>query len=182
MSLKKIFKILKAKKKICRIFQQFKKLKVKYKKIEEQTNISNLNKEFFIREELFFISYIDLKKIENYYLLEISNITPEKIETEKAVFKTSSSVNEIADKITKQSLKEILGREFLKININVKNNSDAKIYINEKFVSKGVYYNNIFDISKIPNKEIEIQITSTNFENYSIKRKVKNSRFNNIKY
>ncbi|EEF82410.1 conserved hypothetical protein [Borreliella burgdorferi WI91-23] len=108
-------------------------------------------------------------------MLEISNITPEKIATKKAVFKTSSSVNEIADHITKYSLKEILGREFLKININVKNNSDAKIYINEKFVSKGIYHDNIFDISKLPNKEIEIQITSANFENYSIKRTVKNA-------
>ncbi|PRQ95293.1 hypothetical protein CV684_00370 [Borreliella burgdorferi] len=162
-------------KKFAEYFNNLKKLKVKYKKIEEQTNISNLNKEFFIREELFFINYIDLKKIENYYLLEISNITPEKIATKKAVFKTSSSVNEIADHITKYSLKEILGREFLKININVKNNSDAKIYINEKFVSKGIYHDNIFDISKLPNKEIEIQITSANFENYSIKRTVKNA-------
>ncbi|MBB6043166.1 hypothetical protein QIA34_00935 [Borreliella yangtzensis] len=162
-------------KKIAEHFNNLNKLKAKYKKIEDQTNISNLNKEFFIREELFFINYIDLKKIENYYLLEISNVTPEKIETEKAVFKTSSSINEIADKITKHSLKEILGREFLKININIKNNPDAKIYINEKFVSKGIYYDNIFDISKISNKEIEIQITSTNFENYSIKKKVKNA-------
>ncbi|WKC90487.1 hypothetical protein [Borreliella carolinensis] len=156
-------------------FNNLNKLKVKHKKIEEQTNTSNLNKEFFIREKLFFINYIDLKKIENYYLLEISNITPKKIDTKKAVFKTSSSVNDIADQITKHSFKEILGREFLKININVKNNPDAKIYINEKFVSKGIYYDNIFDISKLPNKEIEIQITSTNFENYSIKRMVKNA-------
>ncbi|QFI14232.1 hypothetical protein QIA37_00940 [Borrelia sp. CA_690] len=162
-------------KKFAEYFNNLKKLKVKYKKIEEQINISDLNKEFFIREALFFINYIDLKKIENYYLLEISNITPEKIETKKAVFKTSSSINEIADKITSQSFKEILGREFLKININVKNNPDAKIYINEKFVSKGIYYDNIFDISKLPNQEIEIQITSTNFENYYIKRKVKNA-------
>ncbi|WKC74915.1 hypothetical protein QIA36_00935 [Borreliella yangtzensis] len=174
--LKKDIQNIKSKQKnFTKYFDNLNKLKVKYKKIEEQTNISNLNKEFFIREELFFINYIDLKKIENYYLLEISNVTPEKIETEKAVFKTSSSINAIADKITKHSLKEILGREFLKININIKNNPDAKIYINEKFVSKGIYYDNIFDISKIPNKEIEIQITSTNFENYSIKKKVKNA-------
>lgn len=174
--LKKDIQNIKSKQKnFTKYFDNLNKLKVKHKKIEEQTNISNLNKEFFIREELFFINYIDLKKIENYYLLEISNVTPEKIETEKAVFKTSSSINEIADKITKHSLKEILGREFLKININIKNNPDAKIYINEKFVSKGIYYDNIFDISKIPNKEIEIQITSTNFENYSIKKKVKNA-------
>ncbi len=87
--LKKNIQNIKSKKKrFAEYFSNLKKLKVKYKKIEEQTNISNLNKEFFIREELFFISYIDLKKIENYYLLEISNITPEKIETEKAVFKT----------------------------------------------------------------------------------------------
>ncbi|WKC77662.1 hypothetical protein QIA30_00920 [Borreliella turdi] len=172
---KAILNINNNKKKFEEYFNNLKKLKVKYKKIEEQTNISNLNKEFFIREELFFINYIDLKKIENYYLLEISNITPEKIETKKAVFKTSSSVNEIANEIIKHSLKEILGREFLKININVRNNPDAKIYINEKFVSKGIYYDNIFDISKIPNKEIEIQITSTNFENYFIKRKIKNA-------
>ncbi|WP_424632233.1 hypothetical protein [Borreliella lusitaniae] len=174
--LKKNIKNINSKKKIfAKYFNNLKKLKAKYKKIEEQVNISNLNKEFFIREELFFISYIDLKKIENYYLLEISNITPEKIETKKEVFKTSSSINEIVDKITKHGFKEILGREFLIININVKNNPDAKIYINEKFVSKGIYYDNIFDISKIPNREIEIQITSTNFENYSTKRKVKNA-------
>ncbi|AJA89923.1 hypothetical protein OY14_00365 [Borreliella chilensis] len=172
---KNIQNINRKKKEFAKYFNNLNNLKAKYKKIEEQPTILNLNKEFFIREELFFINYIDLKKIENYYLLEISNITPEKIETKKEVFKTSSSVYEIADKITKHSFKEILGREFLKININVKNNTDAKIYINEKFVSKGIYYDDIFDISKLSNKEIEIKITSTNFESQSIKRKVKNA-------
>ncbi|SCW36275.1 ATP synthase F1 subcomplex epsilon subunit [Borreliella japonica] len=174
--LKKNIQNIDSKKKVFAEYSKnLKKLKVKYKKIEEQRNISNLNKEFFIKEELFFINYIDLKKIENYYLLEISNIMSEKIETKKAVFKTSSSINEITDTITNHSFKEILGREFLKININVKNNPDAKIYINEKFVSKGIYYDNIFDISKIPNKEIEIQVMSKNFENYSTRRTVKNA-------
>ncbi len=61
--LKKNIQNIKSKKKrFAEYFSNLKKLKVKYKKIEEQTNISNLNKEFFIREELFFISYIDLKK------------------------------------------------------------------------------------------------------------------------
>ncbi len=49
-------------KKFAEYFNNLKKLKVKYKKIEEQTNISNLNKEFFIREELFLLTILILKK------------------------------------------------------------------------------------------------------------------------
>ncbi|AHH08037.1 hypothetical protein baBA2_000073 [Borrelia anserina] len=150
-----------------------KKMKAKYKKNQEKIYLSNLNTEFLISEELFFISYIHLKKIEKHYIVEISNITPQGVIVQKEIFKLSSSVDDIANKIAKLSLKEILGREFIKIKIDVINNLDAKIYINEEFVSKGLYNNDTWDISEIPNKEITINITSTNYKPYTIKQKVK---------
>ncbi|UER67290.1 hypothetical protein LKV13_00365 [Borrelia sp. BU AG58] len=151
-----------------------KKMKAKYKQIEAKVNLLNLNTEFLTSEELFFINYINLKKVEKYYLLEINNITPTGVKVNREVFKLSSSVDDIAYKIAELSLEEILGREFIKIRINVLNNLDAKIYINEKFVSKGIYSDDIFDISELQKKEINIHITSTSFKPYSANIKVKN--------
>ncbi|AHH10230.1 hypothetical protein bcCo53_000074 [Borrelia coriaceae] len=151
-----------------------KKMKAKYIKHKEKTHLSNLNTEFLLNQELFFINYIQFRKVEKHYLIEISNITPQGVRVKKEIFKLSSSVEDIAHKIAKLSLEEILGREFINIKINVINNLDAKIYINEKFVSKGIYNNEIWDISELPNKEIIINITSTNYKPYTVKQKVKN--------
>ncbi|BDU63240.1 hypothetical protein BOFE_07800 [Candidatus Borrelia fainii] len=150
-----------------------KKMKTKYIKHKEKIHPSNLNTEFLISQELFFVNYIHLKKIEKYYLVEISNITPQGIKVKKEIFHLSSSVDDIANKIAELSFEEILGREFIKIKINVINNLDAKIYINEQFVSKGIYNNDIWDISKLPNKEIIINIISTTYKPHTVKQKVK---------
>ncbi|WP_246040015.1 hypothetical protein [Borrelia crocidurae] len=132
-----------------------------------------MNIEFLTSQELFFVNYIHLKKVDKHYLVEISNITPQGIKVYKEIFKLSSSVDDIAYKIAKLSLEEILGRKFIKLKINVINNLDAKIYINEEFVSKGLYNNDIWDISQLPDKEIIIDITSTTYKPYRIKQKVK---------
>ncbi|ACH94338.1 hypothetical protein ACE4V3_03915 [Borrelia recurrentis] len=150
-----------------------KKIKANYKKNQDKVHLSNLNIEFLTSQELFFVNYIHLKKVDKHYLVEISNITPQGIKVYKEIFKLSSSVDDIAYKIAKLSLEEILGREFIKLKINVINNLDAKIYINEEFVSKGLYNNDIWDISKLPDKEIIIDITSTTYKPYRIKQKVK---------
>ena len=115
--------------------------------------MSNLNSEFLTSEELFFMNYIHFKRVEKYYLVEITNITPKRVKVKREIFKLSSSVDDIAYKIAELSFEEILGREFIKIKINVLNNLDAKIYINEKFVSKGIYNNDIFDISELQKKK-----------------------------
>ncbi|WP_445435793.1 hypothetical protein [Candidatus Borreliella tachyglossi] len=155
-------------------FTNLKKIKAKFKKIKEKINLSNVNTEFLISEGLFFINYINFKRVEKYYLIEISNITPQGIKVKREVFKLSSSADDIAYKIAELSLKEILGREFIKIEINVLNNLDAKIYINEKFVSKGIYNDDTFDISELTNNEIEINIVSRTFKPYSVKQTIKN--------
>ncbi|UGQ16898.1 hypothetical protein [Borrelia sp. RT1S] len=151
-----------------------KKMKAKYKKIKEKVNLSNLNSEFLISEELFFMNYINFKRVEKYYILEINNVKPTGVKVKREVFKLSSSVDEIAHRIAELSLEEILGREFIRIRINVLNNLDAKIYINEKFVSKGIYNDDIFDISELEKKEINIHITSASFKPHSANVKVKN--------
>lgn len=92
-----------------------KKMKTKYIKHKEKIHPSNLNTEFLISQELFFINYIHLKKIEKYYLVEISNITPQGVKVKKEIFHLSSSVDDIANKIAELSFEEILGREFIKI-------------------------------------------------------------------
>ncbi|AAX16597.1 PEGA domain-containing protein [Borrelia hermsii] len=153
--------------------KNLKKIKATYKKHEEKIHLSNLNTEFLIRQELFFMNYIHFKKVEKHYLVEISNITPKGIKTQKEIFKLSSSVDDIAHKIAELSLEEILGREFIKLRINIINNLEAKIYINEKFVAKGLYNNDIWDISELPNKEIIINITSTTYKPYTVKQKIK---------
>ncbi|WP_024654179.1 transcriptional regulator [Borrelia persica] len=150
-----------------------KKIKANHKKNQDKINLSRLNIEFLTSQELFFINYINLKKVDRHYLVEISNITPQGVKVHKEIFQTSSSVDNIAYKIAELSLEEILGREFIKLKINVINNSDAKIYINEEFVSKGLYNNDIWDISKLPDKEITIDITSKTYKPYRIKQKVK---------
>ena len=151
-----------------------KKMKAKYKKMKEKVNLSNLNSEFLISEELFFMNYINFKRVEKYYILEINNVKPTGVKVKREVFKLSSSVDEIAHRIAELSLEEILGREFIRIRINVLNNLDAKIYINEKFVSKGIYNDDIFDISELEKKEINIHITSASFKPHSANVKVKN--------
>ncbi|AYE35971.1 hypothetical protein DB313_00385 [Borrelia turcica IST7] len=151
-----------------------KKIKAKYKKMKEKINLSNLNSEFLTSEELFFMNYIHFKRVEKYYLVEITNITPKGVKVKREIFKLSSSVDDIAYKIAELSFEEILGREFIKIKINVLNNLDAKIYINEKFVSKGIYNNDIFDISELQKKEINIHITNASFKPHSAKIRVKN--------
>ncbi|WKC57662.1 hypothetical protein [Borrelia sp. P9F1] len=151
-----------------------KKMKATYKKMKEKVNLLNLNTEFLISQELFFINYINFKRVEKYYILEINNITPTEVKVKREVFKLSTSVDEIAHRIAELSLEEILGREFIRLRINVPNNLDAKIYINEKFVSKGIYNDDIFDISELEKKEINIHITSASFKPHSVNLKVKN--------
>ncbi|AGT27079.1 hypothetical protein [Borrelia miyamotoi] len=150
-----------------------KKIKAKYKKNEAKINLANLSTEFLISQELFFINYVHIKKVDKHYLVEINNITPKEIQVKKEIFKLSSSSDDIANKIANLSFKEILGREFIKIKINVINNLDAKIYINEQFVSKGIYNNDIWDISDLPKKEISINITSITYKPYAVKQKIK---------
>nr|WP_307877874.1 hypothetical protein [Borreliella garinii] len=93
------------------------------------------------------------------------------------IIKTELEISKLKKEMDKKKLQNI-------INAKEKHNTETKIdelkkniqNIKSKKKRFAEYFsNNIFDISKIPNKEIEIQITSTNFENYSIKRKVKNA-------
>ncbi|BCR21519.1 hypothetical protein [Borrelia sp. HM] len=157
-----------------------KKMKAEYAKNKEKIHLLNLNTEFLINQKLFFINYIHIKKIDKHYLVEVHNITPKGIEVKKEIFQLSSSTDDIANKIAHLSFKEILGREFIKIKINVINNLDAKIYINEQFVSKGIYNNDIWDIAKLPNQEIIINITSKTYKPYVVKKRVKNGDIINL--